>query len=45
MRATFKVLFYVNRSKEKKITTEKLNTDLTAFGDKLSASFNNITQA
>ena len=26
-----------------KITTEKLNTDLTAFGDKLSASFNNIT--
>ena len=28
-----------------KITTEKLNTDLTAFGDKLSASFNNITLA
>ena len=28
-----------------KITTEKLNTDLTAFSDKLSASFNNITLA
>ena len=28
-----------------KITTEKLNIDLTAFGDKLSASFNNITLA
>ena len=28
-----------------KITTEKLNTDLTAFGDKLSASFNNTTLA
>jgi len=28
-----------------KINTEKLNTDLTAFGDKLSTSFNNITLA
>ncbi len=26
-----------------KITTQKLNTDLTMFGDKLSKTFNGIT--
>ena len=43
-RSTFKVLFYVNGSKEK-ITTQKLDNDLTLFGDKLSKTFNGITMS